>query len=190
MAKRKTSKGDHYIDNEAFFQEMVKWKNDLNQAEELGDPKPPATHYMGECFMKIAERLSYKPNFMNYPFRDEMIGDAIENCLMYAHNFNPEKSKNPFSYFTQMIYYAFIRRIEKEKKQIYVKYMMMEKLDHENKFTKWANDNELVDPSSKNPYADYFKLSDNDLEKYKPKKKKKKTEETTDGGTLGKLFED
>jgi hypothetical protein len=89
-----------------------------------------------------------------------------------------------------MIYYAFIRRIEKEKKQIYVKYMMMEKLDHENKFTKWANDNELVDPSSKNPYADYFKLSDNDLDKYKPKKKKKKTEETTDGGTLGKLFED
>merc|ERR1711966_317430 len=100
--------------------------------------------YIGECFWKIAEHLSFKSNFANYPFREDMIGDAVENCLMYAHNFNPEKSKNPFSYFTQMIYYAFIRRIE--KKQIYVKYMMMEKLDHENKFTKWANDNELVDP--------------------------------------------
>jgi hypothetical protein len=73
--------------------------------------------------------LSQKPNFANYPFKEEMIGDGIENCLMYAHNFNPRKSKNPFSYFTQIIYFAFLRRIEKEKKQAYVKLKMTELLD-------------------------------------------------------------
>ena len=96
MAKSK-SKADHYVDNEKFFKEISEWKVEVNEADETGDPRPPVTEYIGECFMKIAEHLSYKPNFMNYPFREEMIGDAIENCLMYAHNFNPEKSKNPFS---------------------------------------------------------------------------------------------
>ena len=186
MGKSKNT--EHYIDNEQFYKEISKWKKAVNEAESEGDVRPPVTNYMGECFMKIAERLSYKPNFMNYPFRDEMIGDAIENCLMYAHNFDPEKSKNPFSYFTQMIYYAFIRRIEKEKKQVYVKYMMMEEMDKEGKFTRWAEDNELVDPMSNNPYADYLNLSENDIQKFKPKKKKK--DKKTEGSTLDKFFGD
>jgi hypothetical protein len=76
--------------------------------------------------MKIAEGLSHKPNFINYTYRDEMICDGIENCLMYFNNFNPEKSKNPFAYFTQIIYYAFLRRIQKEKKQTYIKYKATE----------------------------------------------------------------
>ena len=186
MGKSKNT--EHYIDNEQFYKEISKWKKEVDEAESEGEERPPATNYMGECFMKIAERLSYKPNFMNYPFRDEMIGDAIENCLMYAHNFDPEKSKNPFSYFTQMIYYAFIRRIEKEKKQVYVKYMMMEEMDKEGKFTRWAEDNELVDPESRNPYADYFNLSENDIQKFKPKKKKK--DKKTEGSTLDTFFGD
>ena len=76
--------------------------------------------------MKIATRLSHKPNFMNYTFRDEMICDGIENCLQYIDNFDPDKSQNPFAYFTQIIYYAFIRRIQKEKKHLYVKYKATE----------------------------------------------------------------
>jgi hypothetical protein len=72
--------------------------------------------------MKIAEGLSHKPNFINYTYRDEMMSDGIENCLMYFGNFDPTKSKNPFAYFTQIIYFAFLRRISKEKKQTYVKY--------------------------------------------------------------------
>ena len=76
---------------------------------------------MSECFLKIAQHLSYRPNFINYTYKHDMISDGIENCLMYLHNFNPEKSKNPFAYFTQIIYYAFLRRIQKEKKQTELK---------------------------------------------------------------------
>ena len=90
MAKRLKTKTDHYVDNEKFFKEISIWKEEVIEADEVDDTRPPVTEYIGECFMKIAEHLSYKPNFMNYPFREEMIGDAIENCLMYAHNFNPE----------------------------------------------------------------------------------------------------
>jgi len=86
---------------------------------------PIIPDYAGECFLKIAERLSHRPNFINYAFREEMVSDGIENCVMYASNFNPEKSKNPFAYFTQIIYYAFIRRIQKEKKQQQVKQKMI-----------------------------------------------------------------
>ena len=86
-----------------------------------GEQVPPVTRYIGECFLKIAQHLSYRPNFINYTYKHDMISDGIENCLMYLHNFNPEKSKNPFAYFTQIIYYAFLRRIQKRKKQTELK---------------------------------------------------------------------
>ena len=111
MAKKKR---DHYIDNAQFFMEMSAWRKQVDAADAAGTQHPPVTHYIGECFMKIAEHLSRKPNFINYPYRDEMISDGIENCLLYAYNFDPKKSTNPFSYFTQIIYYAFLRRIQKE----------------------------------------------------------------------------
>ena len=113
---------EHYINNKEFLQEMIKWKKAIREAEESDDPKPPVSDYIGTCFLKIAEHLSRKPNFISYTFRDEMIADGIENCLMYFRNFDPAKSNNPFAYFTQIIYYAFLRRIMKEKKQLYVKY--------------------------------------------------------------------
>lgn len=72
--------------------------------------------------MKIATHLAHKPNFAGYSFKDEMVCDGIENCLQYIHNFDPKKSKNPFAYFTQIIFYAFLRRIQKEKKQLYTKH--------------------------------------------------------------------
>ena len=126
MAKKKTI---HYVDNKKFHQAMVEWKEKCKDAEEAGDEVPRITNYIGECFLKIANGLSYRPNFINYTYRQEMISDGIENCLQYIHNFNPEKSKNPFAYFTQIIYYAFIRRIQKEKKQSHVKHRMIEKQD-------------------------------------------------------------
>ena len=118
MAK---SKSEHYVDNKAFLQSMIEWKEICNNAKEAGESIPPVTDYIGECFLKIAQHLSYKPNFINYTYKDDMISDGIENCLQYCSNFNPEKSSNPFAYFTQIIYYAFIRRIQKEKKQTHVK---------------------------------------------------------------------
>ena len=118
MARKK---GVHYVDNAKFLQAMKDWKEQCKDAEEAGDEPPRISDYIGECFLKIANGLSFRPNFINYTYRQEMISDGIENCLQYIHNFNPEKSKNPFAYFTQIIYYAFIRRIQKEKKQMQVK---------------------------------------------------------------------
>ena len=113
MQKRKRS--EHYVNNKEFLEAIVKYKNDVAEAAEKGEPKPRITNYLGECFLKIATHLSYKPNFVNYMFREDMICDGIENCVQYIHNFNPEKSSNPFAYFTQIIHYAFLRRIQKEK---------------------------------------------------------------------------
>ena len=95
MAKKK--KANHYIDNKEFFGVMCEWKEAIKAAEDAGEPKPVIPDYVGECFLKIAEHLSFKPNFINYPFKDDMIGDGIENCVMYASNFDPEKSTNPSS---------------------------------------------------------------------------------------------
>jgi hypothetical protein len=119
MANMKTK---HYINNGDFLQALIEYKRLCKVAEQEGKEKPQIPNYIGECFMKIADGLSHKPNFINYPHKDEMIGDGIENCLMYFENFDPAKSSNPFAYFTQIIYYAFLRRIQKEKKQLYVKY--------------------------------------------------------------------
>ena len=120
MARTK-KKSIHYVDNAKFLEAMKEWKDQCRDAEETGDEKPRISNYIGECFLKIANGLSYRPNFINYTYRQEMISDGIENCLQYIHNFDPDKSKNPFSYFTQIIYYAFIRRIQKEKKQAHIK---------------------------------------------------------------------
>ena len=127
MTTKKADDSNHYVNNKEFYQHMIGWKKDIKESESVGEKNPPVTDYIGECFLKIAEHLSYKPNFINYPYREEMIGDGIENCIMYAHNFDPEKSKNPFAYFTQIIYYAFLRRIAKEKKQSHVKNKMIER---------------------------------------------------------------
>ena len=115
-------KKEHYVNNKEFFFGATEYKKLCVEAEEeSGEEKPPVSNYIGECFLKIANHLSYRPNFINYTFRDDMISDGIENCLQYLDNFNPEKSNNPFAYFTQIIYYAFIRRIQKEKKQTTIK---------------------------------------------------------------------
>ena len=125
MTKRKRS--EHYVNNKEFLEAIVEYKRKVKVAAENGDPKPRITNYLGECFLKIATHLSYKPNFVNYMFREDMICDGIENCLQYIDNFNPEKSTNPFAYFTQIIYYAFLRRIQREKKQLEIKTKILER---------------------------------------------------------------
>jgi hypothetical protein len=116
------SKPNHYVSNDEFYKAIVEYKAKVREAENQALPKPAITHYIGDCLIKIATKLSYSPNFINYTFRDEMIADGLENCINYFHNFDPDKSTNPFSYFTQIIYYAFLRRIQKEKKYLYVKH--------------------------------------------------------------------
>ena len=116
----------NYINNPDFLQALIDYKKACIDAKEAGKEEPRVPNYIGSCFIKIAEHLSRKPNFVSYSFRDEMIADGIENSIMYFRNFDPDKSKNPFAYFTQIIYYAFLRRIAREKKQLYVKYKSTE----------------------------------------------------------------
>ena len=161
-------KKQHYVDNMLFFAEMQKWKEKIAEQEEVDDLPPMVTEYMGECFYKIATHLSYRPNFINYTYREEMIGDGIENCIRYAKNFNPDKSKNPFAYFTQIIYYAFIRRITKEKKQTSIKQKIID-----NTSTKTYDIMEGDDDVYSNTYMEF--LRDNLEEKDIPKPKRKKS---------------
>ena len=120
-------RSEHYVNNKEFLYAIVAYKKDIRDAEEAGLPKPVIPRYIGECFLKIATHLSYKPNFVNYMFKDDMVCDGIENCVQYINNFNPEKSTNPFAYFTQIIHYAFLRRIQKEKKQLEIRQKIIER---------------------------------------------------------------
>jgi hypothetical protein len=164
MAKKKS---DHYIDNQKFFEEMKMWKALVTAANKAGEKHPPVTSYIGECFMKIAENLSRKPNFINYPYRDEMISDGIENCLLYAYNFDPSKSSNPFSYFTQIIYYAFLRRIQKEKKQAYIKLKKIEMSDVDSAMKKWFRENYLKVGDNFETLPTF--LTENDIQNFEKK---------------------
>lgn len=112
---------NHYVNNADFLTAIRAYRLQVHEAKENGKPKPQVSNYIGECILKIANHLSHKPNFINYSYRDDMISDGIENCLMYIDNFDPDKSSNPFAYFTQIIYFAFIRRIQREKKQTLIK---------------------------------------------------------------------
>jgi len=133
MTKRRRS--EHYVNNKEFLIAIVEYKAMVRRAAEKGEPKPRITNYLGECFLKIATHLSYKPNFVNYMFKDDMICDGIENCVQYINNFDPEKSSNPFAYFTQIIHYAFLRRIQKEKKQLEIKSKIIERSGYSEVFS-------------------------------------------------------
>ena len=152
MTKRKRS--EHYVNNKEFLAALIKYREDKEIAEIQGKPKPPIPRYIGECFLKIANHLSFKPNFVNYMFKEDMISDGIENCVQYIHNFNPEKSQNPFAYFTQIIHYAFLRRIQREKRQLEIKNKIIERSGYSEVF----DDNNSIDGSN---YSDYNSIKDN-----------------------------
>ena len=142
---RRVQNKEHYVDNKKFYAEMLRYRNLRLEAEKEGKTPPRVPNYIGDCIMRIAYKLSNKPNFINYPFKEEMIGDGIENCIMYVNNFNPDKSTNPFAYFTQIIYYAYLRRIEKEKKALYTKYKATEMFNLDSMLS--GEDRELIKSS-------------------------------------------
>ncbi len=127
-----------YINNETFLQALVAYRSAVQKAQKNKQERPQLPDEIGLYFLMIADHLSRKPNFVAYTFREEMIGDSVENCLQYVDNFDPHRSSNPFSYFTQIIYFAFLRRIAKEKKQLYIKYKATEQFST-------LNDNMLHD---------------------------------------------
>ena len=177
MAIETPKKKREYINNEDFVKALVQYKEDCKEANLNGLPKPRIPNYIGECFYKIANGLSLKPNFINYTYKDEMVADGIENCLMYFENFDPAKSKNPFSYFTTVIWYAFLRRIEKEKKQMYIKCKATEQIGILDEF-------ELQELEEMNNQPRQFELYDNIaefIEHFEESKRKKIINKTTKG---------
>ena len=120
-------KKEHYLNNKEFLAELEKYRGRVQRAKEAGQPKPRVNNYIGSCFLKIATHLSYRPNFINYMYKDDMICDGVENCIQYIDNFDPAKSSNPFAYFTQIVYFAFLRRIAKEKRQMEIRDKIIEK---------------------------------------------------------------
>jgi hypothetical protein len=161
-------KTEHYVNNKELLEALIVYRSkveksfvEINGREPTREDrakhwvgKPSIPNYLGECFLKIATHLSYKPNFVNYMFRDDMISDGIENCVQYIHNFDPEKSKNPFAYFTQIIHYAFLRRIQKEKKQLEIKTKIIERTGFDEVM---MVDDSLLSGSS----SDYNTIKDN-----------------------------
>lgn len=127
--KMPAKKKEHYLDNKEFLSALIDYKTQSIYAKQKGLPKPRISNYLGECFLKIATHLSYRPNFINYMYKEDMISDGIENCVQYIDRFDHNKSSNPFAYFTQIVFYAFLRRIAKEKRQMEIKEKMVDKLD-------------------------------------------------------------
>jgi hypothetical protein len=121
----------HYVENKKFGEAIVEYVNRVTAAKESEQPIPIVPNYIADCFLKIAEGLSHKVNFIRYTYREEMVMDAVENCLRAINNYNPNATTrtgtpNAFAYFTQICYFAFLRRIEKEKKQQDIKFKFIE----------------------------------------------------------------
>ena len=165
------AKPEHYVNNKEFTAAISEHDRAVKQALADGKEPPRVSEYIGECIYKIATRLSTKPNFINYSYRDEMICDGIENCLQYINNFNPDKSQNAFAYITQIIYYAFLRRIQKEKKQAAIKH----KAIMNSGILTDAVDSMDGDNPATNSYVEFLQ---NNLEEpnYKPRGKKKESD--------------
>ena len=163
----------HYVNNADFLQALIEYRLKVKEAKEANKEKPRLTNYIGECFLKIADHLSRKPNFISYSFREEMISDGIENCIQYVDNFDPDKSKNPFAYFTQIIYFAFLRRIMKEKKQLYVKYKATEQFGI-------MEDEYDEDTGTSRPFILYDNISEF-IQNFEESKKKKKDKSANKG---------
>lgn len=185
------SSKNHYVKNADLYAAMVEYRKSVTAASLAGEPKPRIPVYIGECIMKIATHLAYKPNFSNYTFRDEMISDGIENCLQYIDNFDPGKSQNPFAYFTQIIYFAFIRRIQKEKKYLYTKYAAIERANLMDE-TSEVQEHDKRSGARFNDEVSYSEWSQEQMERFmtsfdesmKKRKKKKKAIDSSDEAVI------
>lgn len=169
------TKKPHYVNNAEFLQVIIEYKKACQEAEESGDDKPVIPNYLGECILKIARKLSNRPNFINYSYKDDMILDGIENCIQYFDNFNPEKSKNPFAYFTQIIYFAFLRRIDKEKKQAYIR----GKLVRDNTVESFDVQDHDAGQEFSNIFKDFMQENGTFEHDYEDKKRKKRQRKDT-----------
>lgn len=186
----KSKSGEHYVDNVEFYKAIVAWKKKNKGRKETGDGVPPVTDYIGRCFLKIAERLSLRGDFFSRSeLRDEMIGDAVLNCVSAADNFDPVRFKNPFAYFTQVVYYSFIRTINSEKKQTEAKYRSLQSMELDNRLPKWVKD-EIFKNDAKSKFVNTLRLSETDIERMEADKLMNREREKKQRENLSKLLED
>ena len=168
--KTEKKKPEHYVNNKEFTAAVAEYVVLLKASKETESDKPRMSEYIGECVYKIATRLSTRPNFINYTYRDEMICDAIENCIQYLGNFNTEKSTNAFAYFTKICYYAFLRRIQKEKKQVFIKQKSI--MESSVSLDSFQTIDGQYDPALTNTNVEWLKENMNHVN-YEPRKSKK-----------------
>jgi DNA-directed RNA polymerase specialized sigma24 family protein len=126
--EKKTKKTKHYVNNKAFFDALVIYKTQYDNAVLTGEALPRISEYIGLCIEMICNRLAFRPNFINYSYQEELARDGIENCFAAINNFDPSKSNNPFAYFTSIAWNAFIRRIDRETAQHYTKHKNLENM--------------------------------------------------------------
>lgn len=136
------SKNSYYISKEILFEEYIKWHKEIKLAEINGDERPQIPNYIIDSLYKICVRLSFRPNFSGYSYREEFVSDALEQCVIKAHKFNPEKSENPFGYFTLVIWRTFLQRIAKEKRQEKIKREILSKIPIEDLISLQESDEE------------------------------------------------
>ena len=179
--KTEKKKPEHYVNNKDFTAAVAEYVIEINKAKDAGKTPPRMSEYIGECVYKIATRLSTRPNFINYTYRDEMICDAIENCIQYLGNFNIEKSSNAFAYVTQICYYAFLRRIQKEKKQVFIKQKSI--MESDVSLESFQTIDGQYDPALTNTNVEWLKENMNHVN-YEPRKSKKKPSTKKKTGTL------
>lgn len=176
---------NNYVNNQKLLEAFEEWQKEIRSAKKSSLPEPPVPNYIGECILKIAEHLSYKPNFIGYSYREDLVGDAIENCLQYIKNFNPKISKNPFGYITQICMYAFFRRIYREKKQLVIKYSCIQ---NSSEFMEYVNQ-EHDDKSYENTYLTFLRRNMTDIiSEFEEKKQAKKDKKKKDKENLEKFF--
>ena len=115
-------KDNYYVDNNELLQHMKEYKE-----KKAKDPNTQIDDYTARCILKIVRKFASRKNFSGYTYKDDMISGAVENILLYIDNFDPEISKNPFAYFTQIAYFSFLRKIRDEKKHTYIRFKSMQK---------------------------------------------------------------
>lgn len=172
----------HYVNNGDFSKAVSEYVTFANEESAAGRPKPIIPDYIAECFLKIAEGLSRNSKFVRYTYREEMVMDAVENCLKAIENYNLEAATrtgnpNAFAYFTQISWYAFLRRIEKEKKQQDVKLKFIAEAGIENFIDNSLNDND----DTTSPFVDELRgridiIKENDriFKEYSKKEKRRR----------------
>jgi hypothetical protein len=172
--KNKKASDNDYVSNQELYDALVEYNKKKDDAENAGRKKPKVPDFIGECILKIANRLSYRPNFANYPYREEMISDAVLNCITYIDNFDPAKSNSPFGYLTQICWFSFVRIINKEKREKYTQYKFAEQQNNKD-FQNWFNETYAgIDIGRR----DFFGLTDLDMERFDEMLAPKKTKRT------------